>query len=167
MNGYLLDTHTWLWVQRGETENLPQQFLEDLAMYQSQGKVCLSAISVLEIARLVADNKYDLGIPVDQFVTEATEDNGLRLLDLSVRILIDSTRLPGEIHRDPADRLLVATAREHGLTLVTHDKQLLAYGRKGHVSVLKLSDLLHRKLDEIPCGRYASSSRPSRISAQL
>ena len=87
---------------------------------------------------MVATGQYDLGISVDRFVAEATEDEGLRLLALSVRILIESTRLPGEIHRDPADRLLAATAREHSLTLVTRDKELLGYARRGHIQALKI-----------------------------
>jgi len=137
VNGYLLDTHTWLWVQQGETRNLSPDLILELERLQQQRKVCVSAISVLEIARLVAYGLYDLGISVDRFVTEATENDGLRLLDLSTRILIDSTRLPGEIHRDPADRLLVATAREHNLTLVTRDKSLSRYAKQGHLSARK------------------------------
>ena len=137
MNGYLLDTHAWLWVQRGETRDLPPSVVRRLERSQKESKVYLSAISVLEIARLVASGRYDLGLSVDRFVSEATEDGGFRLLDLSVSILIGSTRLPGELHRDPSDRLLVATAREYDLTLVTRDSKLLAYGGKGHIKTLK------------------------------
>jgi PIN domain nuclease of toxin-antitoxin system len=138
VNGYLLDTHAWLWVQRGEIGSLSADLLHRLNDLQRQGKVYLSAISVLEIARMVASGHYDLGISVDRFVAEATEDEGFRLLPLSVRILIDSTQLPGEIHRDPADRLLAATARGHSLTLVTRDKELLAYARRGNIQAVKI-----------------------------
>lgn len=138
MKGYLLDTHTWLWVQRGETAALSAKLLLDIERRQRRRELYLSAISVLEIARLLSDGKYDLGIPVDRFVAEALEDDGFRLLDLSVSILIESTRLPGPIHRDPSDRILVATARQHSLTLVTRDKDLLEYGRRGHLNVLKM-----------------------------
>ena len=97
----------------------------------------VSSISVLEIARLVADGQYDLGISVDLFVEEALANDGFLLLDLSTSILIESTRLPGDIHRDPSDRLLVATAREYGLTLITRDKSLLRYAKAGHMSARK------------------------------
>jgi PIN domain nuclease of toxin-antitoxin system len=80
----------------------------------------------------------DIGMSIDRFLHEATVDGGLQLLPITTQILIESTRLPGNIHRDPSDRILVATAREHGLTLLTRDRDLLAYGRKGHLSVLKL-----------------------------
>ncbi len=59
------------------------------------------------------------------------------MLPLTPRILIESTRLPGGLHLDPVDRILVATARELGLTLVTRDKLLLAYARKGHLNARK------------------------------
>ena len=71
VNGYLLDTHAWLWVQRGEIGSLSADLLYRLNDLQRQGKVYLSAISVLEIARMVASGHYDLGISVDRFVAEA------------------------------------------------------------------------------------------------
>jgi PIN domain nuclease of toxin-antitoxin system len=138
MNGYLLDTHAWLWAQRGDRRRFPDMFARELEERQSRGEVCISSISILEIARLVAFNKYDLTMPVEDFVAEAMADGGLRLLDLSPRILIESTRLPGTIHRDPSDRLLIATAREHGLTLVTSDKNILHYAKQGHLNARKL-----------------------------
>lgn len=138
MNGYLLDTHAWLWVQRGEKRELSPALVDELEDYQRRGEVFVSAISILEIARLVASGGFDLGMSVEQFLDEGTADGGFRLLDLSPRILIGSTRLPGKLHRDPSDRLLIATARDHGLTLVTRDRDILAYARDGHLNVRKL-----------------------------
>jgi PIN domain nuclease of toxin-antitoxin system len=137
MSGYLLDTHVWLWAQRGETERFDSGLLKELEESQRRRQLCVSAISILEIARLVALQQYTLASSIDDFVAEATRDDGLLLLDLTPRILIESTRLPGEIHRDPSDRLLVATAREHGLTLVTRDKRLLLYAKQGHLVARK------------------------------
>jgi PIN domain nuclease of toxin-antitoxin system len=138
VKGYLLDTHAWLWAQRRDLANASAKFLSEVEQWQQFAHAYISDVSVLELARLSAALRIDLGTSIDQFVHDATRDDGLQLLPLTTRILIESTRLPGEIHRDPSDRLLVATAREHGLTLVTRDKDLLAYGRKGHLSVLKL-----------------------------
>jgi PIN domain nuclease of toxin-antitoxin system len=137
MNGYLLDTHVWLWVQQSETERLDPALLLDLEKRQRQQLLFVSAISILEIARLVALGQYALASSIDDFVAEATADDGFQLLDLTPRILIESTRLPGEIHRDPSDRLLVATARQHGLTLITRDKRLLRYAKQGHLNARK------------------------------
>jgi PIN domain nuclease of toxin-antitoxin system len=109
----------------------------ELEEHQRRRQVCVSAISILEISRLVALGQYALGSSIDDFLAEATTDDGLILLDLTPHILIESTRLPGEIHRDPSDRILVATAREYGLTLVTRDKLLLRYAKQGHLNARK------------------------------
>jgi PIN domain nuclease of toxin-antitoxin system len=58
------------------------------------------------------------------------------LAPIEPAIAIDSVRLPGEFHPDPADRIIVATARFHHATLLTADQAILAYGRKGHVDVI-------------------------------
>jgi PIN domain nuclease of toxin-antitoxin system len=134
VTAYLLDTHTWLWVQQRATEEVSAGFFFTVEEWQRMGQAYISAISVLEIARLVADGDLDLGMSVEKFLEEGTSDNGLQLLPLTVQILIESTRLPGEIHRDPADRILVATAREHGMALVTRDKPLLKYAQQGHLN---------------------------------
>ena len=138
MNGFLLDTHYWLWFQMGNAERLNLQGRHELLEMQRFGELYLSDVSVWEVARLAADGHIDLRMSVDEFLKEAVRDGGLTLLPLSTRILIESTRLPGGLHRDPSDRLLAATAREHGLTLVTRDKDLLEYGRKGYLKVRKV-----------------------------
>lgn len=137
MTGYLLDTHTWLWVQQRATAEVSTGFFSEAEEWQRLGRAYISTISVLEIARLVADGDLELGMSVERFLEEGTRDSGLQLLPLTVQILIESTRLPGEIHRDPADRILVATAREHGMSLVTRDKPLLKYAQQGHLNARK------------------------------
>ena len=138
MSGFLLDTHTWLWVQRGETIRLSAALVRDLEEQQRLGGVYVSAISILEIARLVADGRYLVATSVEDFVATGTADGGVQLLELSSSILIESTRLPGKIHRDPSDRLLCATARAFGLTLVTQDRGMLDYAKQGHLKVRKI-----------------------------
>lgn len=137
MNGYLLDTHTWVWAQTGETDKFKRDVRKDLEQSQALRQVYVSAISILELARLVALGQRALPCSIDEFVARAFGEGLLLLLDLTPNILIDSTRLPGAIHRDPADRLLVATARAHGLSLVTRDKQLLAYAKQGYMNARK------------------------------
>jgi PIN domain nuclease of toxin-antitoxin system len=137
MNGYLLDTHTWIWVQTGEADRVSRDVRKELEKGQARRQVHVSAISILELARLVSLGQRTLPCSVDDFVMEAFSDDALILLDLSPRIMIDSTRLPGTFHRDPSDRLLVATARAHGLALITRDKQILGYAKAGHVNARK------------------------------
>jgi PIN domain nuclease of toxin-antitoxin system len=90
------------------------------------------------LSLLAASRYVELGMSVDQFVERATEDGGLVTTALTPHILIESTRLPGAFRGDPADRMLVATARESGFTLVTSDKLLLAYARRGYLNARKL-----------------------------
>ena len=137
MSGFLLDTHVWLWAQMRNTKEVPASFFADVEKWQRQKTVYISAISVLELARLVAHGALNLGTSIDRFVEDATRNGGFQLLALDVQILIESTRLPGEIHRDPSDRLLVATAREHNLTLITADREILTYASRGHVNARK------------------------------
>jgi PIN domain nuclease of toxin-antitoxin system len=138
MNPVLLDTHYWLWLQTGDSEQINAAARAEILGLQLAKRLYLSAVSVWEVARLVAEGDMELGMSLDRFVRQATIDGGLSLLPMTTQILIESTRLPGDIHRDPSDRLLVATAREHGLTLVTRDKLLLRYAKEGYLKARKL-----------------------------
>jgi len=134
---YLLDTHVWIWAQRGDTAQISSAMQVEMLEWQRNGAMFLSPISVWEAALLVASGLLELGLSMDQFVEQAANDGGLNLAPLTSQVLIESTRLPGELHRDPADRILVATAREHAFTLVTRDKLLLRYARQGYLNALK------------------------------
>jgi len=75
-------------------------------------------------------------VPCEQWVSEALATPGLSLAPLTPEIAIDSTRLPGELHTDPSDRILVATARRLNVTLLTRDHQLLEYGRHRYARIV-------------------------------
>lgn len=137
VNAFLLDTHYWLWFQSANTDELSATDRRHLDALQMTKRLHISAISILELARLVSAGKLDLGMTIERFIEEATAEGNLTLLPLSPQILIESTRLPGDIHRDPSDRLLIATAREHGLTLITRDKDILKYAARGHLNARK------------------------------
>jgi PIN domain nuclease of toxin-antitoxin system len=132
----LLDTHVWVWY----VENEPGQFsrrIEPLVETAvRRGGVVVSAISVWEVALLEAARRIDLSVDVRAWVGRALAFPGVRLKALSPSIAIESTRLPGPLHRDPADRILIATARLLGAALVTRDERILAYAEKGHVRVV-------------------------------
>ncbi len=76
---------------------------------------------------LDAAGKFVLSDPIDLWMRQALRGSGVRVLPLSPRIAIEATRLPLPFHRDPADQIIVATARVHGCPLVTLDRKLLAY----------------------------------------
>ena len=73
--------------------------------------------------------------PLDWFAGFANEQD-LTVLDVTPQILVTSSFLPQPIHSDPADRIIIATARENALTIITRDRAILAYGAVGHVKTL-------------------------------
>lgn len=133
--GYLLDTHVWFWLATGDP-CVPAELAAQLDEAASEGRLFLSQISTWEVALKVSIGKIRLSVPVARWLTDATA--GLTLLDLPLDVVVDATGLPGDFHKDPADRFIVATARAHRLRLVTADAAILAYGRAGHVEVLGL-----------------------------
>jgi PIN domain nuclease of toxin-antitoxin system len=100
-----------------------------------RAELTVSAISVWELAMLEAKGRITLSRSIDEWMRAALTAPGLRLVDLSPEISLESTRLPGSPHGDPSDRMIVATARVLGGTLVTCDDQILSYGAEGHVRV--------------------------------
>ena len=92
---------------------------------------------MLEIAKLVENNRLSLPVPVGEWLDQALAYPGVRLLELTPRIAVESTQLPGTFHRDPADQLIVATARVYDCPLVTLDGKIRAYQ---HVQVAPPSD---------------------------
>ena len=124
----LLDTHVLLWWLAGEPR-LTRPQTQALDRAAAAGEPCgISAISFWEIAKLIERGRLDLPRSLDQFFDEIEEHPGVRLLPLSPRISIESTRLGARFHHDPADQIITATARVHGLRLVTADEKIRASG---------------------------------------
>jgi PIN domain nuclease of toxin-antitoxin system len=131
----LLDTHTAIWL----TENQPIASTAVAAIdaaYQAGATLFVSAITAWEVGLLVSRNRLSLVAKPERWFQRLLAIPGVRLADLSPDILIASSFLPGEPPRDPADRIILATARELGATLVTRDRQLLKYGGEGQVSTI-------------------------------
>jgi PIN domain nuclease of toxin-antitoxin system len=97
----------------------------------------ISAMSCWEVAKLVEYGRLNLPIPVGEWLDQALAYPGMRLLELTPGIAVESTPLPGTFHRDPADQIIVATARVYACPLVTIDGKILAYQ---HVQVALRSD---------------------------
>lgn len=131
----VLDTHIWVWWVHDDA-NLPPAYKAYIQANESAG-LGISAISCWEVAKLVENNRLTLPIPVGEWLDQALGYPGVRLLDLAPRIAVESTRLPGEFHRDPADQIIVATARVYDCPLVTLDRKILSYQ---HVQLAPPSD---------------------------
>lgn len=137
MSNFLLDTHEWLWFQNADATKLKVTVAKEFVDLQRRGKLFVSAISIWEIAVSVSKNRIYLGSSVEDWVEQGLMDDGLQLLPITPRILIESTRLAGYPYGDPGDRVLIATAREHDLTLITRDDKILDYAAVGHLKTLK------------------------------
>jgi PIN domain nuclease of toxin-antitoxin system len=135
LNAVLLDTHAlvWLVVGDGQLRLAVRRRIENAAQEQ---QLWVSTITPWEIGMLVAKGRLVLDRDVMDWLQAALSLPGIRVAPLEAALAVASTRLPGELHGDPADRLIVATARHLGATLVTADAALLAYGQLGHVGVL-------------------------------
>lgn len=135
----ILDTHVWLWTVEGATDNMAPAAVEAIAVAGRHGRVAVSAISVWEVSMLEARGRISLSRPLDDWVQAALCVPGVRFLELSPDIAVESTRLPGTPHGDPADRILAASARVTGGRLATRDRALVAYAALGHLEVLDVT----------------------------
>ncbi len=120
----ILDTHIWVWWVN-DSPRLTEQHKLWIEDYQSQG-LGISVISCWEVAKLVEKNRLFLSIPVDEWLQTALAYPGIQLLDLSVPIIVQSTQLIG-FHNDPADQIIVATAKVFDCFLLTADGKILNY----------------------------------------
>ena len=136
MSLVLLDTHAWVWLLNGD-QKLNPKALRAIERSLSDAAVLLSAISPWEVAMLVSKGRLTLDRDVGEWVDKAVNISGIRIEPISPEIAVASTRLLGNIHSDPADRLIAATARHIGALLVTDDHLLLEYGSSGHLKALK------------------------------
>lgn len=128
----LLDTHIWVWWCHGDSQ-LPVRLMASLEMHSGEG-FAVSAISCWEVAKLVERERLVLPMEIEPWFDMALDGSGITLLPISPIVAAASTRLPGSFHRDPADQLIVATARVHELRLATLDARIRAYQ---HVRLLE------------------------------
>ena len=133
----LLDTHILIWFAEGSSE-LSEPTVGRLETAARKAGLAVSVISFWEVAMLHHRQRISLSLPLVSWRDIVLETPGFIEAPLAGDIAIESVNLPGELHGDPADRILIATARLNGWTLVTRDDRVLDYGRAGNVDVLEL-----------------------------
>lgn len=121
----VLDTHIWVWWVHNSTQ-LSDKHREIIQIHEDKG-LGVSIISCREVAKLVELKRLTLHCSVDEWLKTALRYPGVELLALTPEIVVESTRLPGEFHRDPADQIIVATSRIHDCPLLTVDNRILKY----------------------------------------
>lgn len=131
----LLDTHVLVW-QLEDSSRISDAVYEQLQQAANEEQLLVSAITPWEIALFDVKGRLKLAREVKEWLEAALGLPGIHLEPLSPAIAVASTRLPGQIHGDPADRILVATARHTDATLVTADRELLEYAAQGYVKCI-------------------------------
>ena len=132
---YLVDTHIFIWLLNGD-KNLSPKICKIINKTLLEGNVYLSAISCWEIAMLEQRKRIVLATPCLEWINEGLSRSGIQILELTPAISVESCQLPDFLHGDPADRMIIASARLTGSALITKDQAMLAYGKKHHVNVM-------------------------------
>ncbi|BAS28287.1 type II toxin-antitoxin system VapC family toxin [Limnochorda pilosa] len=122
----LLDTHAWVW-WLGEPECLSSEARERIEHAASQNEVYVSSISVWEVAMLVERGRLKLALDVGDWIQHAESLPFIHYVPVDNRIAFRSVTLPEPFHRDPADRIIVATALILGADLTSKDERIQAY----------------------------------------
>ncbi|MBK5944715.1 type II toxin-antitoxin system VapC family toxin [Halorhodospira sp. 9621] len=124
----VLDTHALLWWANGDDQLSPHALAAiEHEMQADDGEVLISAISAWEIALLVEKGRLTLSMTTSDWLDTVEEIEGVRFIALDAATAVESTRLPGEFHKDPADRMIVALARRFNAELITADEKITAY----------------------------------------
>jgi PIN domain nuclease of toxin-antitoxin system len=121
----LLDTHVWWWALN-EPKKLSTKACK-IIKSNSPNQRAIASISMWEISMMVSTGKVEIRIPTDQWLDQAVNTTGIEVIDLNPKIAAESCNLPGEFHKDPADRIITATARINNITLITKDQKIINY----------------------------------------
>lgn len=136
MNAILLDTHVWIWFINGDDElNKPTCKIINAAIQNHAAYI--SAISLWEMNMLEAKGRILLQLPCSEWINRGLAAARIEIAPLSPEIAIESCHLPNSFHGDPADAMIVATARVERLTLITRDKKILAYSKQKYLSTIE------------------------------
>jgi len=130
-NMILLDTHTWIWSH--SATKLLSDTVKKLIKKTITDQRAIASISIWEFAMMVVKGRINVKIDPKLWLDNAIKNTGLKVIELSPEIALESCNLPGDFHKDPADQIIVATARINNLTLLTKDRKILDYR---HVNAL-------------------------------
>jgi PIN domain nuclease of toxin-antitoxin system len=122
----VLDTHIWVWWVSAP-EQLSATARNEIDQARQRGEICISSISAWEVALLVRKGRLELTLPVDDWIAKSEALPFIRFVPLDNRIAFRSNALPGDLHEDPADRIIVATSLTLGTPLVSRDTKIRDY----------------------------------------
>ncbi|WP_375319124.1 type II toxin-antitoxin system VapC family toxin [Candidatus Tisiphia endosymbiont of Oplodontha viridula] len=134
-NPIVLDTHVLLWALL-QPKELSEEIKYQINLAQENSQLFLSSISLWEIAMLQFKKRINIYEPIKDFLESITDINGISIKDISPEIAAESILLMDKFHGDPADRIIVATAKCYGATLFTRDQKILTWANLGHIKSL-------------------------------
>ena len=135
-NPIVLDTHVLLWSLL-QPEELPEDIRQRITVAQENNQLLVCSISLWEIAMLKSKRRINIYEPIRDFLESITNIDGLSVKDISAEIAAESVQLMDDFHGDPADRIIVATAKCYGSTLLSRDQKILTWASLGHIKSLK------------------------------
>ena len=121
----LLDTHVWWW-SLTEPEYLSNTAVGMIRRAKPDQRA-IASISIWELAMMAAKKRIELKVSISKWLSWAIDNTAIRVVELSPEVAVDACRLPGDFHKDPADRIIVATARIHNFSLLTKDRKIRDY----------------------------------------
>ena len=123
----VLDTHTLLWWASGERAQFSAEALSAIEAEMNGGQIMVSSISAWELAMLVAKGRIALSMDIAEWLSVVSQIEEVTFVPVDNEITVKSIELPGEFHKDPADRIIVATARKLAAPLITADEKIRDY----------------------------------------
>ena len=122
----VLDTHAWIWWV-ASPDQLSEPALEAIEPARERKAIYISSISAWEVALLVRKGRLALTIPVEEWIARSEALPWVQFVPLDNQIALRSNHLPGELHEDPADRIIIATALTLGHPLISRDTKIRDY----------------------------------------
>ena len=136
-NKLVLDTHVLLWSLLTPNQ-LSKDVKHQITLAQEENNLIICSISLWEIAMLSSKKRINIYEPINDFLKSISDINGLIAHDISPEIAAQSVSLTDNFHGDPADRIIVATTKINGATLLTRDRKILDWAELGHIKFLEV-----------------------------
>ncbi len=123
----VLDTHALLWWANGERAQLSAAAASAIDAEMDGGQILVSSMSAWELAMLVERGRVALSMDVASWLDTLSRIDAVQIVPVDSEIAVKSVQLPGNFHKDPADRIIVATARKFAAPLVSADEKIRSY----------------------------------------
>ena len=123
----MLDTHILIWWATGALKKLSSNAIAAIDQEMQAGEIIISSISAWEIAMLINKDRIVISMDLDEWLSTIEQIDAVKFYAVDNDIAIKSANLPGEFHKDLADRMIVATARKLGSILITADEKIINY----------------------------------------